>query len=441
MLGGYMGRILEIDLSVPIIRTESLQESLLRGHIGGSGLGARILYDRTGPGTDPIGPDNLLILMTGPLTGTRVPTSGRHAVVTRSPLTGIFAESDIGGTWGATLKRAGYDGVIIRGRADKPVYLWISDEGVRLKDASHLWGMDIYRLDGHLKEETSPDAVVLCIGPAGEKMVRIASIMSDGADGRAAGRCGVGAVMGSKNLKAVVVSGRREVPVAYGDVLGDSIRRVAPSIVQGTRERGLYGTAAWMLTAEHTGDLPVQNWRKGKWEEGAERLSGQTMARRILKKRYYCSSCIVGCGREVHVAEGPYSGVAGAGPEYETLGMLGACCMVDDLEAIAMAHQLCNQYGIDVISAGGAIAFAMECYEHGLITHEDAGGVELTWGNPSAMIEMVRQIGSEGHEQHRRHLCHFEPGGVPPPGVGLPGRTEAEDAGIRVPGAARPFLQ
>lgn len=393
MPGGYMGRILDIDLTNRTVKEFMPSDKILRQFIGGSGLGTHILYHQTSPATDPLGPDNLLILLTGPFTGTRVPTSGRLAVVTRSPLTGIFAESDVGGTWGTACKRAGFDGLVLRGRSHTPVYLWLNDGKVEFRDATHIWGMDTYTLDDVLKKETSPTATVLAIGPAGEKLVLLASIMTDGRHGRAAGRCGVGAVMGSKNLKAIVASGSFRVPVADEQGLTDSVRRILPEMVEKTRARNQFGTGNWVLTAEHTGDLPVRNWRGGEWEEGAEKISGQAMARTILTGRYYCHACPIGCGRVVQVKDGPFAGVDGAGPEYETLGMIGSNCLIDNLEAIALGHQLCNQYGLDVISVGGAVAFAMECYEHGLINREDAGGVDLSWGNPEALIQLIHQIG------------------------------------------------
>jgi len=395
MQHGFVGRIADIDLNTGQVKDYPVDDATLRKYIGGGGLGARFLYDLTGPSTGPLGPDNVLVVMTGPVTGTRVPTSGRHSVLARSPLTGIFAESDVGGTWGTMLKRAGFDGLIVRGRAEKPVYLWLDGGMVEFRDAGHLWGLDTYTLDERLKAETHSKACVMSIGPAGEKLVRIASIMTDGRDGRAAGRCGLGAVMGSKNLKAIACHGQREVPVFDPKGLGDSIRGILPGMVEKMKARHLYGTANWTLTAEHSGDLPVKNWRGGRWEEGAEKLSGPRMTETILTGRYYCAACPVGCGRIVEVKEGPFAGVRGAGPEYETIGMLGSCCAVQDLEAVAKAHELCNQYGMDVISAGGIIAFAMECYEHGLITREDTCGVTLEWGNAAAMVEMVKQIGEQ----------------------------------------------
>jgi len=391
MLGGYAAKLLTVDLAKKLVKVEGLDEALARKYIGGSGLAAKILYDETGPETDPLGPSNPLIFMTGPFTGTRVPLSGRHAVVAKSPLTGLWGESDVGGKWGVELKKAGYDGAVFRGKAEKPVYVWVCNGAVEIRDAGHVWGLDAYVLDEALKKETDGKAVVSGIGPAGERLARIAAVMTDGKDGRAAGRCGLGAVMGSKNLKAVVVRGTGRVEVADEDGLNRSVRELGPIIVKGTHSQHDHGTSGGMTTIERVGDLPVKNWTVGSWEQGAQALSGQTMAKTILTGRYYCGACIVGCGRRVRVEE-PYR-VDGAGPEYESLALLGANCLVDDMKAVAKAVELCNRYGLDSISTGGVIAFAFEAYERGLITNRDTVGVELTWGNAPAVVAMVEKIG------------------------------------------------
>ncbi|MCW4027805.1 MAG: aldehyde ferredoxin oxidoreductase family protein [Candidatus Bathyarchaeota archaeon] len=393
MLDGYAGKVLRVDLTHGKLASKTFDDGVLRKYIGGSALAARVLFDETSPQTDPLGPDNLLIFMTGPLTATKVPLSGRHEVVAKSPLTGLYGESDIGGSWGTELKKAGYDGVIIEGRSDKPVYLWIYDGEAEIRDAGHLWGKDTYVLDEIIKGETGSKAAVTCIGPAGEKLAKISAIMSDGKHGRAAGRCGLGAVMGSKNLKAISVLGSLSPDVADPEGLEKSVKELAPMIVEGTKNTHDNGTSGGMTAMEYLGDVPVKNWLVGKWEEGAEKLSGQTMTATILTGRYYCSGCIVGCGREVRIKNGKYGEVDGAGPEYETSAMLGANCLIDDLEAVAKANELCNRYGLDTISTGAAIAFVMEAYDRGLITDEDTGGVQLEWGNAESMIRMVEMIG------------------------------------------------
>jgi aldehyde:ferredoxin oxidoreductase len=390
-----MGKVLHVNLTDETIRTDFYDEKTMRQYIGGSGLGARILYDETDEYTDPLGPENVLIFMTGPLTGTRIPMSGRHAVVAKSPLTGIWGEADSGGHWGYMLKRAGYDGIVFRGAARKPVYLWLHEDGVEIRSAEAIWGQDSFVTEELIQKETDPKAVVACIGPAGEKMVKMAAIMNDGKDARAAGRCGLGAVMGSKNLKAVAVYGNAQTPVAEPEKLADMAKTVAKQIVEKTRAFHEYGTSGGLQTAEKVGDLPIQNWRTGAWEDGAAKISGQAMADSILTGKYFCQGCVIGCGRVVKQYFAPFIGVNGGGPEYETLGMIGSNTLIDDLEAIAKANELCNRYGMDTISVGGVVAFAIECFEHDLITVEDTGGLELAWGDSECVLSLIQKIGEK----------------------------------------------
>ncbi len=391
---GYMGKILRVDLSKGRIENETMNEALAQKFIGGSGLAAKILYDETGPETDPLGPENRLIFMTGPFAATPVITSGRHAVVTKSPLTGIFVESDSGGTWGPFLKRAGFDGVVISGKSPKPVYIWVADGNAEIRDASRVWGKDTYELDRLLREETREEAVVASIGPAGEKGVRFASVMNDGRDGRAAGRGGTGAVMGSKNLKAVVVHGRQEPGIADPEGLKASLREISPMVAKNAEGMRKNGTAGGVATFEALGSLPLQNWKfQGRWEQGAAKIAGPVMTEKMLTGIYHCEKCVIGCGRRIKITQGPYAGVEGGGPEYETVALIGSLCLVDDLEAIAKANELCNRYGLDTISCGAAIAFAMEAYEKGAITKKDTGELELLWGRGDVVVKMVEKIG------------------------------------------------
>lgn len=390
-MGGYQGRILRVDLTDRKIEVERVNDRELRKYLGGSGLGAKILYEETSSKINPLGEKNLLIFLAGPVTGTPVPC-GRHSVVAKSPLTGIWGEASVGGTWGRELKKTGFDGVIFAGKSDTPVYLWISDSKVELRAAEHLWGKDTYEVDLLLKEETDKKAVVSCIGPSGEKMILISSILTDGKDGRAAARCGLGAVAGSKRLKAVVVKGSGRPEVADRPKLRESLKKVIPSLGGGPQRLKNLGTANLVIPCEMIGDLPIKNWREGTWKK-AKNISGERMAETILEGKYHCAGCPIGCGRRIRISEGSFAGVEGAGPEYETLGTLGASCLVDNLEAIAKANELCNRYGIDTLEVGGAISFAMECYENGLIGPGDTGGLKLSWGNALTMVEMVHQIG------------------------------------------------
>lgn len=415
---GYAGKILFIDLSQQKSSVEPLDESLARKYIGGSGLGAYFLHKYTGPETDPLGPENLLVMMTGPFTGTRIPTSGRHAVVAKSPLTGIWGESDVGGSWGAALKRAGFDGIIFRGRAEKPVYVLVTNDRVEILEATHLWGKDAFESDSILKSTHGERTVTACIGQAGENLVKFAAVITDGRDARAAGRCGMGAVMGSKNLKAVAVIGSGRVSCAREDALNASVREVVPKMVATAKHLSTYGTGGGLPTMEFLGDMPIRNWAIGKWEEGAQKISGQAMASQMLVGRYHCDSCPIGCGRVVRIHSGPYAPVDGAGPEYETLAMLGANLLVDNLEAICKANELCNRLGLDTISTGGVIAFAIEAFERGILKKEDTDGLELRWGNADAVIALIQKIArregigailAEGTRYAARHFGGLAP--------------------------------
>jgi len=392
MLGGYAGRLLRVDLTTRTIRQEALSEEFLRKWMGGSGLGAYILATETGPSTDPLGPENRLVVSVGPLAGTPAPTSCRHEITAKSPLTGIFGESDCGGTFGAELKAAGFDAVVVSGAAGAPVYLAIVDGRAELRSAAHLWGKDTYATDEALRAEVDQRACAICIGTAGEKQVLIAAVLSGGTEGRAAGRTGLGAVMGAKRLKGIVARGTGRVQVVNPDALRESIRTVVPIIRENTPGFQSFGTAGSVVAFEQSGNLPLQNWRGGTWPAAAN-VSGQRMSETILKGQYHCKTCVIGCGREVVIDSGLSAGQKIAGPEYETIAALGSMCLVDDLVALSEANDLCNRYGIDTISTGGAVAFAMECFERGLLEPADVGGLDLTWGSAKAMLALVQLIG------------------------------------------------
>jgi aldehyde:ferredoxin oxidoreductase len=389
---GYHNRFLYIDLTAKTSEVKSFPESVLKTYIGGAGLGAKILFEGTNAGTDPLGPDNLLCFMTGPLTGSKVTGASRHSVVFKSPLSGVWGEASVGGTWGRELRKAGFDGIIFSGQAEKPTYVFIDDGKVELRDATFVWGKDTYDTDSALRAVTHESAVVSTIGPAGEKLARIAGIFTDGMEGRTAARCGVGAVQGSKNLKAVVVHGTGDVPLHDAAGLDASVKALLADFVPKTAGLRNFGTAGLVLGCEQTGDFPVKNWRLGSWEVGAAKISGPKMKESITEKSYYCARCAIGCGRHVKVSEGPYAPVQGAGPEYETLGLIGGSCMVDNLEAIAKINELCNRYGLDTIEVGNSIAMLMEAYEKGLLSEKEIG-LKLEWGDADAIISLVHQIG------------------------------------------------
>jgi len=392
---GYQGKLLRVDLTARTVMVEPLNMEWAGKYIGGTGLATRYLYDQISSTTRPEDPENPLIFMTGPLGGTQSITSGRHHVVALSPLTGLYGESDCGGFWGEQLKQAGYDGVIFTGQASAPVYLWIRDEAVEIRTAAHLWGMDTYDLQDPIKQETDARAVVACIGTAAERGALIANIMHDGSHARAAGRCGLGAVMARKRLKAVVVKGTGRVAVADPDGLKGLVKHHAPLAAERLKDMRTYGTARMIQASEQTGSMPIQNFKyPHRWERGAARISGPAMVEKgIIIKPFFCGGCVIGCGKTIQVKEGPYRTSVGGGPEYETLNLFGANCLVDNLEAICLANELCNRYGIDTVETGSLIAFAMEAFEEGLITTVDTGGARLNWGDADAMLEFVRMIG------------------------------------------------
>jgi aldehyde:ferredoxin oxidoreductase len=309
-------------------------------------------------------------------------------------LTGIWGEANSGGRFAQDLKSSGFDGLIIKNAADRPVCIVISENRIDITDAGSLWGQDVYNMEDALKSEYGDKINFVGIGQAGENKVPIAALMNDGVDGRAAGRGGLGAVLGSKNVKAVVVSrGSLKTPIYDREKLVASIKehsRNMKELTEGLRE---FGTAGVVTPNEESGDLPIKNWTRGRWQDGAQKIDGPAMNRTILTKRYHCGRCTIGCGRVVKVDGGPYSVSEGPGPEYETLAMIGANCLIDNLEAIAKANELCNRYGLDTIAAGAVIAFGMEAYDRNLITKSDTDGVELIWGNANAMLEMVKAIG------------------------------------------------
>lgn len=389
---GYHKKLLRVDLTNRAIDVEELEGKTLRKYIGGLGIATKAVYEGTGPDTDPLSPDNVIAMVTGPCTGTNVPTSGRHHIVARSPLNGFFGGANVGGSWAVHFKRAGFDGVVITGKAEEPVYLWIHDGKVEIRDARTIWGKDSYESTAWLKKETAQEATVAVIGPAGERMAKIASIPHIGTLVRTAARTGLGAVMGSKNLKAVVAYGKESGDVARSGELQALIKKLMPHIKESTAGFGKYGTSGGLENYGKMGNFPFKNWKQALWPEGIKKINGVTMHDTILSGSRACMSCPIGCGRHIKVDDSPYGPMDCEGPEYETIGTLGGLCLIDDLLAISKANQLCNMYGIDTISAGGTVAFAMEAYERGIITKADTDGVDLTWGNGKALVDIVYKM-------------------------------------------------
>jgi aldehyde:ferredoxin oxidoreductase len=390
---GYLGKLLVVDLTSGRMHDQALNISYARQFIGNGGLAARYLYDMVDARTDPLGPDNPLIMMTGPLTGTRTPSASRHTFVARSPLTGILGESNVGGFTGRELRRAGYDGIIFTGRAARPVYVWIK-EGARpeLRDAAHLWGLDTYATQARIAAELGdPRARVACIGPAGENLVRYAAIMN--ADARAAGRTGMGAVMGSKRLKAIAIRGAGSVPLADKERFNHAARRALIRTQQDFSVQVLKatGTSGGMDYFDMLGALPSRYWTQGVFE-GVAQLNGGLMAETIATGHTGCWGCAVQCGFEVEVAEGAYPVPRTDGPEYETLCALGSQLLIGDLGAVSYFDLLCDSLGMDTISTGGAIGFAFWLYNQAHIGLEDTDGLRLIWGDPRPVVQLIRKI-------------------------------------------------
>ncbi len=390
---GYHRRILHVDLTTGRLEVERPEEKFYRQYLGGSAMGAYYLLHHTPPGVDPLSAENTLSLMLSVVTGAPISGLSRVAAVARSPLSNLADESSGGGNWPAELKFAGYDGIVIHGQAKHPVYLWIHDGEAELRDASHLWGHFTADVEDTIRRELGDARVrVLQCGPAAERGVLYGALVSD--LNHVNGRGGMGTVMAAKKLKAIAVRGRDRPPLAHPDALKELARwgrqRVPRSGVAGLR---MLGTAGMLLPQSRQGGLPTRNWSSGSFE-GAEEIGGERLAETIFKRDDTCFGCAVRCKRIVKVTEGPYRvDPRYGGPEYETLATMGSYCGVNDLAAIACANQLCNMYGLDTISCGATIAWAMDCFERGLLSTADTDGLELRFGNAAAMVAMVEQIG------------------------------------------------
>jgi len=402
MEGGWTGKLLRVNLAAGTSRVEAIPEAWQRDYIGGRGLAARYLWEELDPRVDPLSPENVLIFATGPLTGTSAPTGARYMVVTKGPLTGAITTSNSGGHWGPALKFAGYDLLLVEGRAPKPVYLFIADDRVEIRDAAPYWGRTTAETEDGLRAELGrPDLRVCGIGPAGERLVRFACVIND--KHRAAGRSGVGAVMGSKNLKAVAVRGTRGIPVARPAGYFPALRVVLRKLAESAGRQGLseLGTIPTIDLTNAFGGLPTRNFRQGQFEH-AEELNGNTLKETRLVNTKACFACTIACGRVTRLGDG--SGkylvnthprnwrVAGEGPEYENAWALGADCGVADLDAVIKANFLCNDLGMDPISMGATLAAAMEMYEEGVLA-EALTGVPLPFGSGDALVRMTEATG------------------------------------------------
>jgi len=388
---GYCGKILKINCSDQTISEEDLDWDIIQNFLGGAGYAVQHLYKGIDEKTDPLGPENPLFFMTGPLTGTPAPAAGRWVVCAKSPATGIWGESNCGGHFGAELKFSGFDGIILEGKADHPVYMDITNDHYTVRDATSLWGLGILETHRRLKKE-DPLARVACIGPAGEALVKYAII---GSENRAAGRTGMGAVMGSKNVKAIVVRGKkRNIGLADPAAFKTCAKAIRDEVMDNilTQMYRDLGTSGGVDFYNTTGEIPVRFWTKGEFD-GSYSISGATMEETILVRRNHCFACPIGCGRIVSIQEGPYA-LPGEveGPEYETIAGFGSQICNNDLRAIAYINYLCNDLGIDTISSSVVVSMLYYLYEQGMITDSDLGGLTPRWGTVEVAIDLVKKI-------------------------------------------------
>ncbi len=403
MKGGYVGKLLFVNLSTGAIEEKPLEEEMAKSFVGGYGIGARLLYSMMKPGIDPLGPDAVLGIVTGPLTGTGAFFSGRFTVVCKSPVTGGWNDANSGGYFGPELKKAGFDGVFVTGKAKEPVYIWIKDGQAEIRPAGELWGKDATETRELLHQLTGDDKVQeAIIGPAGEKLSLMACVMND--RHRAAGRGGCGAVMGSKLLKGVVVRGTGQVPVANPAKLREVNRAISAALKGGgmmgmAAGFGEYGTGLLTTMGALSGDMPIKNWggvgMVDLGPDAANELGAATMDPKYKTRAYGCANCPMACGAHYEVNDGKWPVGKTDRPEYETMGTFGGMCLNGNAESVIKCNDICNRYGLDTISTGATVAWAIECYENGLFTKEDTGGIELTWGNADAIVDMTQAIADQ----------------------------------------------
>jgi aldehyde:ferredoxin oxidoreductase len=389
---GYMDKLLRIKLDTGKISHEHIDQKTLIGFLGGRGVGAIMLYEELEPAVDPLSSENKLVFMTGPATGTIIPTANRTALVFKSPLTGGFAHSTVGGHFGPQLKLTGYDGIIIEEKSDKPVYISVQDECVEIKRANHLWGKDTFETEAAIRKEMGDETTVASIGIAGEKLSKMSNITVDFF--RSFGRCGCGAVMGSKNLKALALCGRKN-NVYVPDL--KALEALSKDLYGKLRIPGWtlprFGTAGMLITTNSQGVLPTKNFQFSMFD-GAGEIGPEKMRREIVAKDKACFACPVSCSKFSVIKSGKHAGTKVEGPEYETLFALGAYCGNRDLAAITKANLLCDKMGLDTMSVGVTIGFAMECYQRGIINKQDTDGIDLTWGSPDAILALIEKIGN-----------------------------------------------
>ncbi len=398
MADGYTGKILRVDLTSEKITTDNLNREWAKQFLGGKGLGARYLFEELKPGVDAMSPDNILSIWTGPAAGTMVPLTSRFVVVTKSPLTGTFLDSYAGGFLAPEIKYSGFDGIIIKGKAKKPVYLWITDSKAELRDAKNLWGKDTYKTEELVRKEVGHKyARVASIGPAGEKLGLISSVTADLT--RNAGRGGTGAVFGSKNLKAVAAKGTMGVEVDNMDEFVKMAKEmILKDVVENPDHAGMItdGTPIIVDMSQNAALLPTKNWSSGEWE-GSAGINSDALKSRVLVRKKACFDCAIACGSWSKVKKGLFKGATTEGPEYETLGMCGSNCGIKNIEAVVKFAEDCDRLGLDTISSGNVTGLAIDLYERGVLTKKDTGGLELKWGNEEAYGKMPAMIANRQH--------------------------------------------
>jgi len=388
---GFMGKLLRVDLTDHKIAVEDTHQKWAKLFLGGAGLATKYFYEEVPGGIDPLGPENKLIFMTGPLTGTASASSSRYSVVAKSPLTGLWGQANSGGSFGPALKKSGYDGIIFEGASPGPVALQIIDGKAELLDASHLWGKTVPETEAALQRNVSQKLTVAAIGPAGENLVSYAAIMNN--KHRAAGRCGLGAVMGSKNLKAIACAGAQPVQLANKKAFHEASTKQFELIDESMLKVGFdtFGTNMVADFVHVRGGYPTRNWQEGVFE-GIDDVNAQAIMDTVFVEGTACFACPITCGRGTEIKAGKWKGAKGEGPEYESTNTLGGLCGVSDINAITKANYLCNEYGLDTISAGATIAFAMECFEKGILSKEQTGGLEIAFGDGELVVALVEKI-------------------------------------------------
>ena len=388
---GWSGTVLRINLTTGAVTKDPTNTKDATLFLGARGLGVKILTDEVDPKVEPLSPENKLIFAPGPFTGTNAPSAGRYHVVAKSPLTNTVGGANSGGVFGAALKYAGYDAVIFEGKAEKPVYVWIKDDQVEIRDAGHLWGKWVPDTTDAVRSETDEDASVACIGPAGEKLGLMASIQNE--MHRAAGRGGMGAVMGSKNLKAIAVRGSKSVQVADVKALEAAVWSARAKVAANPVAQGLnkHGTDILVNILNEIGALPTRNWNDGHFPT-AEKVGGESLTKEVLARRKGCFACVISCGRVSHIKDPKFAG-EGEGPEYEAGWAYGPDCGVDNIYAVTKANHLCNELGLDSISTPATIACLIDMAVSGVLPREDWDGLDICWGNPELIVELTKRIG------------------------------------------------